>query len=129
MVLPSPISSARIPFRLLLNSETSHSRPCNKCMGTRYNTVQHTEIRCTFTFLFCIHDIPMYLKIRHDHLLPHTFQSFIYSHSTPDTTITVNSQGFIVNLEYRVSQIAKFISHFHCPSVVNTDVTEKIAHR
>lgn len=32
IVLPRPISSARIPFRLLLNSETSHSRPCNNFM-------------------------------------------------------------------------------------------------
>ena len=33
MVLPSPISSARIPFKLLLYSETSHSRPvtCGVC--------------------------------------------------------------------------------------------------
>jgi hypothetical protein len=36
---------------LLLNSETSHSRPCKKCTGTQYNrvqhnTVQHNEIRC-----------------------------------------------------------------------------------
>lgn len=28
MVLPKPISSAKIPFRLLLYSETSHSKPC-----------------------------------------------------------------------------------------------------
>lgn len=97
MVLPSPISSARIPFRLLLNSETSHSRPCNKCMG---NTIQYSTTHCNrmlrFTFLFCINDILMYLRLSHDHLLPYTFQLFIHSHYTLNTVITVNLQSFML---------------------------------
>lgn len=43
MVLPRPISSARIPFRLLLNSETSHSRPCKKFVTRQYSVIQYKE--------------------------------------------------------------------------------------